>query len=139
MNSLLNTILNEVSKRLAAVMLLLFIAVPLSSICQQADEGIINRAEKPKGNTTPAIGSDRPWENNTGSSGGTVRPYGSGNAITKKGGATPLGGVDPDPGGNPDVPFDDNMNLGFLAVGIVFAIVVVRKRFNAKPIKVSSK
>lgn len=31
---------------------------------------------------------------------------------------------------NPDVPFDDNMNLVFLAIGLLFAAVVIVKRLR---------
>lgn len=60
----------------------------------------------------------------------TTRPAGS---AARPGGAT----VDlVDPGGPPDVevPFDDNMNLIFLAGAIAFAFWAVRKRLTAKPV-----
>jgi hypothetical protein len=42
----------------------------------------------------------------------------------------PPGPGDGGGGGNPDgVPFNDNMNLIFLAVGLVFALVVLKKVF----------
>ena len=31
---------------------------------------------------------------------------------------------------NPDVPFDDNMNLVFLAIGLLFAAVVIVRRLR---------
>lgn len=38
-------------------------------------------------------------------------------------------------GGNPEVPFDNNMNLFFLAAGILFAVIItvrqLRKRVTA--------
>lgn len=42
-----------------------------------------------------------------------------------------------DGGGSPDpaVPFDDNMNLLFLAMGVVFAVVVTVRYFNKKAVK----
>ncbi len=37
----------------------------------------------------------------------------------------------PGPGDeNPDVPFDDNMNLIFLAAGIVFAVFIISKKLR---------
>jgi hypothetical protein len=39
-----------------------------------------------------------------------------------------------DPGGNPDVPFDSNMNIGFLALGIAFAAFLLRKRWKLQPV-----
>lgn len=40
-----------------------------------------------------------------------------------------------DNGGNPEVPFDNNMNLMFLAAGILFAVIItvrqLRKRSSA--------
>lgn len=37
----------------------------------------------------------------------------------------------PDPvDGNPDVPFDENMNLVFLAIGLLFAAVVIVRRLR---------
>ena len=37
----------------------------------------------------------------------------------------------PGPGDdNPDVPFDKNMNLVFLAVGIVFAVVIIARKLR---------
>ncbi|MBL0355619.1 MAG: hypothetical protein IPP72_01460 [Chitinophagaceae bacterium] len=53
---------------------------------------------------------------------------------------TPLIGIcQPPPpdqgGGNPEVPFDNNMNLIFLAAGILFAVIItvrqLRKRASA--------
>lgn len=53
---------------------------------------------------------------------------------------TPLIGIcQPPPpnegGGNPDVPFDSNMNMIFLAAGVLFAVIItvrqVRKKASA--------
>lgn len=41
-----------------------------------------------------------------------------------------------DPGGNPDVPFDTNMNIGFLTLGISFAVFMLRKRWKLQPIAI---
>ena len=72
---------------------------------------------------------DRPSNTNTAARPGTSsaqRPAGSGTVLDAPGGGGGFGG------GNPDVPFDDNMNIGFLVVGLVFAFVVYRKRFSIK-------
>jgi hypothetical protein len=57
------------------------------------------------------------------------QPNRGGTAARPRPGGTTLDG--PDPGGNPDVPFDPLMNLGFLAVGLAFVVVVLRKKINA--------
>lgn len=88
-----------------------------------------------------------PWENSAGStigsggnalSEGTARPAdptlsgGSGTAARPAAGPTvdATGG----PGGNPDVPFDSNMNLVFLAAGVAFAFMVYRRRLKLKAV-----
>ncbi len=55
--------------------------------------------------------------------------------------ATPLMSIcqidpppDPPAGVNPDVPFDDNMNLLFLAVGIVFVAFIIVKQLRKRAI-----
>lgn len=41
----------------------------------------------------------------------------------------------PGPGDdNPDVPFDDNMNLIFLAIGLVFAVIIIGKKLRKSTI-----
>ena len=56
--------------------------------------------------------------------------------------AAPIAGFSQGPGGpleggspDPAVPFDDNMNLLFLAMGVVFAVVVTVRYFNKKAVK----
>lgn len=44
------------------------------------------------------------------------------------------GGAPVGEGGGAAVPFDDNMNLAFLAIGIVFAIFAIRKYINNKTV-----
>jgi hypothetical protein len=61
---------------------------------------------------------------------------GPGAALRPTSGATPDGRG---PGGNPDVPFDENMNLAFLAAGVVFAFMVVRKRTKLQAVAVQNK
>ena len=49
---------------------------------------------------------------------------------------TPLIGIcqppPPDAAGNPEVPFDNDMNMFFLAAGILFAVIVTIKYFRKK-------
>ena len=98
---------------------------------------------------SPATGTG-PWQNSAGASVGTrdnnsssttARPAapnaGAGTTVHRPGAGSTADGRDP--GGNPDVPFDDNMNLAFLAVGVVFAFVVARKRLKLKPAQVNRK
>jgi len=93
-----------------------------------------------------------PWEGSAGStigsSGnalteGTARPADP--AINSAAGtaARPNAGPTVDatggPGGNPDVPFDSNMNLVFLAAGIGFAFIVYRRRLRLKAVPVEKR
>ncbi len=50
---------------------------------------------------------------------------------------TPLIGIcQPPPpnegGGNPEVPFDSNMNMVFLAAGILFAVIITVRQLRKK-------
>lgn len=47
---------------------------------------------------------------------------------------TPLIGIcqPPPSDGNPEVPFDSNMNLLFLAVGIVFAVIITVRQLRKR-------
>lgn len=119
----------------------------------------INVIDQPQGNTNGGSSTRGPWGNSAGTSVGSTSAYsndptpgstgttGTGTA----GGANAENNTDPrlgprggsirslgitregrDPGGNPDVPFDDKMNLAFLAVGLVFAFLVFKKRTAVK-------
>lgn len=131
--------------------------IPLAGFCQEADEQLVQdlpQVERGGADAGSSILSTSPWPGNASAtpnndaqqqSSGTTnntsnttqqrpgitttaqRPGSRGNTVLD----------DPLPGGNPDVPFDDNMNLGFLAVGVVFAFVIIRKRLMNKPITVS--
>lgn len=51
--------------------------------------------------------------------------------------ATPLIGIcQPPPpnegGGNPEVPFDSNMNMVFLAAGVLFAVIITVRQLRKK-------
>ena len=68
----------------------------------------------------------------SGSAGGGIRQ------TNPRGGSPLQNNVGPDnrdPNGNPDVPFDSNMNLAFLAIGLVFALVVYRRRVKGAEVK----
>lgn len=50
---------------------------------------------------------------------------------------TPLIGICQPPapnegGGNPEVPFDSNMNMVFLAAGILFAVIITVRQLRKK-------
>lgn len=89
--------------------------------------------------TNPGTLSTSPWPNSsttTNNSGSTNDPTAVSGANARPGATAQkpvIGGgttlASRDPGDNPDVPFDDNMNLAFLVVGLVFAYVVYKKRF----------
>lgn len=113
---------------------------------QDDQEEQSSRTQEEREVRVPTTGSSTPWQNSAASSIGTTT-NGNANSSTARQPARPGTSARPlgastdgrDPGGNPDVPFDDNMNLGFLAAGIVFALIVARKRFTVKPLPVSSK
>ncbi len=98
--------------------------------------------------------NEGPWGNSAGSTIGTPDVSTPGTNANGAAPANPLGpgggtlgrptaGPTPDatggPGGNPDVPFDTNMNLMFLGAGIVFAYIAYRRRFKLKPVTVEKK
>ncbi len=99
----------------------------------------------------PASTNSGPWQNSAGSTIGTRDNSPTvGNATTRPaadprlgpgGGSLNRGPVADGrgPGGNPDVPFDSNMNLAFLLAGVVFAFTVVRKRLKLKTVPVQNK
>lgn len=114
-----------------------FLVAPAASLAQSDNE--------PE-ETSTGSGSG-PWENSAGSSvgtrsgafsEGTVLPANpaidpaTGTAARPNAGPTvdATGG----PGGNPDVPFDSNMNLVFLAAGVAFAFMVYRRRLKLKAV-----
>ena len=56
---------------------------------------------------------------------------------------TPLIGIcQPPPpnegGGNPEVPFDSNMNMVFLAAGILFAVIITVRQLRKKAASVTA-
>ena len=117
--------------------------LPVAGFSQEADDQPLQEApqvERPSGSSSGSGLSTSPWQgnsNNTSANETQQQRPGSNPAnpaLRPVGGSTVL--EDPGPGGNPDVPFDDNMNFGFLVVGIVFAFVVYRKSLMKKPVTV---
>ena len=128
---------------LVALVIFCLQALPQQAICQDADQ-VEDEYDLPEqdapstGGST--IGSTTPW-GNTNSASGTTTNSGTNSSTAKPAKGTlakPAGTLDlPDPS-NPDVPFDDNMNLAFLVTGIAFSFWVIRKRM-LKPASVNSK
>lgn len=78
-----------------------------------------------------AANSDDANGNTESIGGGVVSPGRGGIRRTTSAGVTrEAAGINP--AGNPDVPFDDNMNLVFLIVGLAFAFMVIRKKQSVK-------
>lgn len=110
---------------------------------QQQEEEQIAPSSIPE-TTTPVIGSSDPWENSAGSTIGTQdNDINSGTVGSTPGtldnpasrpAQRPGEALGPDPPGNPDVPFDDNMNLVFLAAGLTFAFWVAKKKIIKSPV-----
>jgi hypothetical protein len=143
------------SKKHVAIIALLFICIsPVTVFSQEQQQEEQQPIEQPTVDTRPVDNNNgtlnsSPWPStsnsasdnnaaagsvdrysNTGSAarpvtGGTAQRPAAGGTVTA---GSPGGGGGFD-GGNPDVPFDDNMNLAFLVVGLVFAFVVYKKRF----------
>jgi hypothetical protein len=120
--------------------------VMLAPLCSHAQSDRESVDDEPAVETSTNSG---PWGNSAGSAigsngnattQGTARPNDP-NLSSASSAARPLAGPTPDatggPGGNPDVPFDTNMNLLFLAGGVAFAYIVYRRRL--KPVTVAKK
>ncbi len=138
-----------IKSKIARLVLAGMLMLPVAAFCQEQQqddqEEQSSRAQEDREVRVPATGSSSPWQNSAGSSVGTrdiSNPNGAARQSARPGtSARPSAGPSldgRDPGGNPDVPFDDNMNLGFLAAGIVFAFIVVRKKFAVKTIPIGS-
>ncbi len=118
--------------------------LPAVGFSQEAEDQPVQedpQVERPSGSSTNSGLSSSPWGGNSSSTPAVETQQQRPGANPTNPALRPVGGstvlADPAPGGNPDVPFDDNMNLGFLAVGIVFAFVVFRKSIIKKPVTVS--
>lgn len=117
---------------------------PVAGFSQEAEDQPVQQdpqVERPSGSSTSSGFSTSPWGGNSSSTPAVEAPQQRPSSNPANPSLRPVGGNsvldDPGPGGNPDVPFDDNMNLGFLAVGIVFAFVVYRKSLIKKHVTVS--
>lgn len=118
--------------------------LPVAGFSQEADDRPVQedpQVERPSGSSTSNGLSTSPWRGNSNTTPAIEAQQQRPGTNPTNPALRPVGGNsvldDPGPGGNPDVPFDDNMNLGFLAVGIVFAFVVYRKNVIKKPVTVS--
>lgn len=123
------------------------LALPVAAYSQDRESGDGAQEEM----EAPSSTSSGPWQNSAGSTIGTRDNTPTvGNATTRPaadprlgpgGGSLSRGAVGDGrgPGGNPDVPFDTNMNLAFLLAGIVFAFIVVRKKLRLKAVPVQNK
>lgn len=122
--------------------------IPAAAFCQEedAEETLIRERTSVE---TPALpnSNDGIWQNSNSGAGvrdnnnstnanpannaGQARPGAAGAA------ARPNGSVADgrDPGGNPDVPFDPNMNLAFLVTGVGFAYFIFRRKFKAAVVR----
>jgi len=136
------TVYSKSLKKYAAIVTFFF-CLPLAVFSQEQQQDEQQQFEEspidvnPVGTSTGTL-STSPWPNSSGSSAQGSNGANSSNAAARPGSNTnpalrPVGGgttLSRDPGGNPDVPFDDNMNLAFLVVGLVFVFVVFKKRFG---------
>ena len=125
---------------------------------QEPEQGTSTRPDpvnSSSGSNSSTSGSTSPWGNSSGLSVGTPTigssTIGDGTSINAtnadpaadprlgpRGGSIrrPASINGRTPGGNPDVPFDDNMNLAFLVSGLIFAYLVAKKKMFAKAVVV---
>ncbi len=108
------------------------------------EEELINSGSNSQGQqserTAPVVG-EGPWQNSAGSAVGTTdvnTNSGSSAGSANRPGGRPTAAQRPDPGGNPDVPFDNNMNLVFLAAGLIFAFWIAKRRLSDKTVTIKS-
>lgn len=151
-----NAIKKSIGIKTVAITVAALMMVPTIGFGQEEQEDGFGSGSSSdqQGQSVPAVtGSTSPWGNVTGAEGTTDQQDGTttstgevrsrdsrANGTAPAGAANrPAGTLDRDPGGNPDVPFDANMNLAFLAAGVGFAFIVMRKRLKLKEAPVSSK
>lgn len=120
------------------------LAFPLSGSAQQQEDDQTETYEVPE--------LEAPEQSNTGNGLANEETEGAGGSLgiqevdgtggrggSTAGGTGTLGNPTPDgrdPGGNPDVPFDRNMNIAFLIGGIGFAYMIYRRqRLKAVAVK----
>lgn len=143
----INKAKKNVSGRMITIMIAAMFALPAVAFSQEAeDEQQVEETESSTGRG--------PWQNSAGSVIGTSD---NGTAVssstTSAGTATTRQAADPrlgprggslnrgavgdgrDPGGNPDVPFDENMSLVFLAGAVAFAYAVSKRKMRAAAVK----
>jgi hypothetical protein len=114
---------------------------------QQQDQEIStgsNSQDQQPDRTNPVVGGNL-WDNSAGSTIGTSSDNNNSSNASSTGPASRPGvaqrpgatlGIEPPP--NPDVPFDDNMNLVFLASALVFAFWIARKKTGTKTAAIKS-
>jgi hypothetical protein len=140
----INKAKKNVNGRLIAIMIAAIFALPGVAFSQQAEDE--QQVDETESSTSTGTG---PWQNSAGSvignsaNGSTVSTTSSTAAegankpardprLGPNGGSLNRGAVGDgrDPGGNPDVPFDENMSLVFLAGAIAFAYAVSGKKMR---------
>lgn len=137
-----------VKSKAAVILFAAVLLAPSLSQAQSSGREMDNEDDEPAVQSGSATSG--PWGNSAGaaigSASSTERPTTTADPRLGPGGgaiARPLSGPTPDatggPGGNPDVPFDTNMNLMFLAGGVVFAYIVYRRRLKVKPLAAEKK
>ncbi len=138
-------------KSSTAVILMAVALLCTSTASAQQSSGFETEDSYDEPEARQGSGNDGPWGNSAGSTIGTpditkpadatpgANPLGPGGGTLGRPTAGPTPDATGGPGGNPDVPFDTNMNLIFLGAGIVFAYIVYRRRFKLKPVAVEKK
>ena len=120
------------------------LALPLTGVAQQQEDDQQESYEVPE-MEAPEQGSAGTglFNEETEGSGGSLgiqEVDGTGGRGGSTAGTGTLSNPTPDgrdPGGNPDVPFDRNMNIAFLIAGIGFAYMIYRRQ-RLKPVAVNS-
>ena len=128
---------NTFYKRILTVLFAAVFMLPAAAYCQEEEQSDQPVTRERPSVESPSVSDTRNgiWQNSGNPTG--TRDNSStataGTATARPGeAARPSGAVADgrDPGGNPDVPFDPNMNLAFLVAGIGFAYIIFRKRFK---------
>lgn len=132
----------------AAVVLFTAVCLsPAAAFSQEDQDEIISR-QRPAYETATPDRNDGIWPNSNSNGGtrdnndnsnnnsnsaasGQTRPGAAGTAARPTGSTTD----GRDPGGNPDVPFDPNMNLAFLVAGVGFAYYIFSRKLKTAAVK----
>lgn len=133
-------------RSLFTLIIAIFLLLPSKGFSQD-DQDVDVQSGSSSGSQQPdrngSVINSSPWQNGAGSGAttdagsattGAARP-----AAAQRPGSTLDGPGGGDPGGNPDVPFDENMNLAFLAAGVVFAFYIAKKRLFSKAVTIKTK